>query len=357
MSARVAVIGFDHMHAGDQISVAQQLPQVDLVSVWDDESKRMAEVCGELGIDPDLRYDDLDALVEKTAPDVAVVCSTTDDHRRLAEYFAARGIHVLLEKPFASSLPDAAAMMVAARAGSVLLGVNWPLAWFPVHRTAHRLVEEGRIGRVLEVHYYDGNRGPLFHTHGKRELTPNQISTVKSTAWWYSAAAGGGSLRDYLGYGVTLGTWLRSGELPDTVTARTHVVPGDEVDEQSVVIASYGSGLSTFQTRWGTFTDPWTHQPNPRCGFVLVGAAGTIASHDYANHVVLQDDDHPGGIRVPVDSFPVSSGLADLVRSMSLGEPLTGPLSAELSFAGQRIVEAAADSARMDRTVPLGAYT
>ena len=39
------------------------------------------------------------------------------------------------------------------------------------------------------------------------------------------------------------------------------------------VVARYDLGLSKFETRWGTFTDPWTHQPQPKCGFVVVGTA------------------------------------------------------------------------------------
>jgi glucose-fructose oxidoreductase len=39
-----------------------------------------------------------------------------------------------------------------------------------------------------------------------------------------------------------------------------------EVDEHSVTLARYDCGLSKFETRWGTFTDPWTHRPQPRCG-------------------------------------------------------------------------------------------
>ena len=51
---------------------------------------------------------------------------------------------------------------------------------------------------------------------------------------------------------------------------------GLEVDEHSVSVVRYARGLSTFETRWGTFTDPWTHQPQPKCGFVLKGTDGTI---------------------------------------------------------------------------------
>ena len=61
-----------------------------------------------------------------------------------------------------------------------LLAINWPLAWYPPHRTARRLIAEGEIGEVIEVHYYDGNRGPLWHLADKVERHPPMSSSGKS---------------------------------------------------------------------------------------------------------------------------------------------------------------------------------
>ena len=352
---RVAVVGFEHMHAGDQIAVVTELDSTVLAGVYGDDVDLMTTVCDELAVPSDVRFADLDTLMAGARPDIAVICSTTGEHRRLVEYFASRNVHVLLEKPFAAGIGDAHAMVAAARAGSVQLGINWPLAWYPVHRTAQRLIADGAIGAVTEVHYYDGNRGPLFHTHGKREIDPAAVAATKAATWWYDAAQGGGSLRDYLGYGTTLATWFRDGELPSEISAHVHRAPGDDVDEQAVVVASYPAGLSTFQTRWGTFTDPWTHQPHPRCGFVIVGTGGTIASFDYADAVQLQTDAHPEGVAVPVDTLEPqeSGGIANLVHALDTGTSLTGPISWQTSLAGQRMIEAAHTSAQSGKSVLL----
>jgi glucose-fructose oxidoreductase len=63
------------------------------------------------------------------------------------------------------------------------------------------------------------------------------------------------------------------------------------VDQHSITIVRYdiaNSGLSKFETRWGTFTDPWTNQPQPKCGFVLVGRNGTISTYDYEKQIRVQ---------------------------------------------------------------------
>ncbi len=163
------------------------------------------------------------------------------------------------------------------------------LAWVRGHVTAKRLLDEGRIGDLVEVHFYDGNRGPLYHLADKVEVSDDEVERQKPQSWFYKADRGGGSLIDYLGYGTTLGTWFHNGTAPIEMTAVIDHTPGIEVDQHSVTVARYAQGLSKFETRWGTISDPWTQQPIPRCGFVLVGTKGAIASVDYG-------DNHHGAV-------------------------------------------------------------
>jgi glucose-fructose oxidoreductase len=75
-----------------------------------------------------------------------------------------------------------------------------------IEGTTKRLLDEGTIGQVLEVHDYDGNRGPLWHTADKKDCTAEDVQREKPGSWFYKQDRGGGSLLDYLGYGTTLGT-------------------------------------------------------------------------------------------------------------------------------------------------------
>lgn len=351
---RVAVVGFAHMHAGDQIRTVRATAESVLVGVWDTDPARRDVVADDLGVPAEVRYDDLDVLLDEAAPDVALVCSTTGEHPGLVDRLAGRGVHVILEKPFALTLAEADRMIAASDAAGTVLAVNWPLAWYPAHLTTHRLVAEGLIGAVTEVHYYDGNRGPLTHVHDKKARVDPDLAT-KAASWWYSPEAGGGSLLDYLGYGSTLATWFRDGEMPEVVTALTWGAQGLAVDEQSVVTARYANGLSTFQTKWGTFTDPWVTQPAPPCGFVVVGTAGTITSHDFAPAVLVQTLDHPEPVAHPVDEpRPDQLGaLGHVLHCLRTGSPPTGPSSKEVSRKGQQIVDTAVVSVATGRTTAL----
>lgn len=350
---RVVGINFDHMHMGDNLRMAHEHPDVEIVGICDEDPARMDAVARAFTIPPERVFTDYRRCLEETRPDLAILCPATAEHALWVERVAPHGPHLLVEKPFAASLAEADRMNAAVTASGKLLAINWPLAWYPPHRTSKRLIDEGEIGDIIEVHYYDGNRGPLWHMADKIETAPT--ADRKAASWFYKRDKGGGSLLDYLGYGVTLGTWFLGGQAPIEVTAAVDRPAGLEVDEHSVTIARYERGLSTFQTRWGTFTDPWAHQPQPRCGFVIVGSAGTISSYDYEPAIRVQTHARPEGEIRPVDPIrpPYQNPIQYVIHCIETGAPIGGPLSPATSRTGQRIVDSAALSAREGRTVPL----
>jgi glucose-fructose oxidoreductase len=353
MKIRVAGINFDHMHMGDLLRMAFEHANAEIAGVCDKDRSRMEAAIRNLEIPPERVFTDVDECIEKSRPDFVILCPATARHAEYVERVAPHRVSILVEKPFAASVAEADRMIAAARRHKVMLAINWPLRWVASHCTAYRLLSEGRIGALEEVHYYDGNRGPLWHTAGKIETTPTPAKKRKS--WFYKRALGGGSLLDYLGYGTTLGTWYHQGRKPLEVTAVTDLPNGLEVDEHSITIARYARGLSKFETRWGAFTDPWTCQPQPKCGFVLKGSDGTISSYDYEATVRLQTRNKPEGIDLPAEPLrpPLRNPIEYFIDCLRLDRAPEGPLSPKISRIGQQIVDSAVLSAKLKRTVKL----
>jgi len=354
MTFRVVGISFDHMHMGDLLRQVADHPDAELVGIFDPDRSTMARAVAAFAIPEDRVFTDLDACMA-TKPDLAILCAATADHARYTQALAAYGVHVFVEKPFAATVADARAMIAAMEPTGKLLAINWPLAWVPSHVTAKRLMDEGLIGDLIELHFYDGNRGPLYHLADKVEVSPEEVERQKPNSWWYNRALGGGSLLDYLGYGATLGTWYMNGVAPLEVTCVVDEAPGIEVDQHAITVCRYARGLSKMETRWGTFTDPWTIQPQPKCGFVFVGTDGTIASWDYAADVTVQTRARPQPHSVPADPLPPGrrNAIEYVLGCIASGEALTGPLDLGVSLIGQRIVDTAAQSAREKRTLAL----
>jgi len=346
---RVAGISFEHFHMGDLLRMVAEHPRAEIVGICDDQPMRMESAIRNFSIPAERVFTDHRECMERTKPDLVILCPATARHAWFVEKVAAYGAHLLVEKPFAATLKEADRMIAAAKAHRVKLAINWPLRWVPVHVTAHRLLREGVIGALQEVHYYGGNRGPLRHGADKIETDPGP----KAKSWFYQRSAGGGSLLDYLGYGTTLGTWFHDGVKPLEVTCMMDEPRGLEVDEHSITVARYRCGLSKFETRWGTFTDPWTHQPQPKCGFVLKGTRGTISSYEYERGIRVQTERRPEGFNQPADKLkaPFAKPIQYFIHCLETGRPVDGPLSPAISRIGQQIVDAAVLSARRKQTV------
>jgi glucose-fructose oxidoreductase len=365
----VAGINFDHFHMGDNLRLVAENPQTEIVSICDEDTESstlgLQDTAEEFDVPDDRVYTDHRACLEETEPDIVVLCPSPADHVEWVEKVAEYGVSVILEKGTSLTEDGYDRMIAAMEEGGGKFLTNWPLAWYQSHRTTKRLIDEGIVGEVMEVHYYDGNEGSgrfeqvEYTDAGEMHFSGGSQKEVASAAetWWHQADKGGGSLVDYLGYGTNIATWFRDGELPVEVTTRTNTPEWSQVDIQSNTVAKYeDKGLSTFETRWGTFTDPWVHQPQPKCGFVVKGSEGTISSYDYEETVFVQNEENPAGYEVEVDDLeePVRNQVQYLVHCLENDRDVEfPPLSPYHCRDSNRILLAARESAERDQPVRL----
>ncbi|WP_055325919.1 Gfo/Idh/MocA family protein [Ralstonia solanacearum] len=100
---------------------------------------RIGHVCG---------YADYERLLASGDVDAIYLVLPTDMHRQYALPALQRGIHVLLEKPMATSEADCEAMIDAARLGGAKLMIAYRLHFEPATLAAIELVRAGRLGHV-----------------------------------------------------------------------------------------------------------------------------------------------------------------------------------------------------------------
>ena len=134
-----------------------------------------------------------------------------------------------------------------------------------------------------------------------------------------------------------------------------YIPDGWEVDNHSISIVRYEYGLSKLETRWGTLTSPWILQPQPKCGFVIVGSKGNIASYDYEPTIRVQTEDQQEGYILGVDvaQAPKQDCLQYVIHCIENDLPIEGPLSPETARIGQQIVDTALLSIERGKAVPL----
>jgi len=90
-------------------------------------------------------------LLAAARPDAASVCVPGPVHRAVAVALLDAGVPVLVEKPLATTVDDAAAIVAAAQERNVLCQPGHILRFSPAHRALYDAVRAGRLGQVLAV--------------------------------------------------------------------------------------------------------------------------------------------------------------------------------------------------------------
>jgi UDP-N-acetylglucosamine 3-dehydrogenase len=116
---RVGVVGVGVM-GSNHARVFADLPGVKLVGAADPDHKQRDLVAGVLGCPT---YNDIKGLLD-VGVDAATIAAPTHLHRELAQACIDRGVHVLVEKPIASSVEEGRAIIAAARRAGVTLMVG-----------------------------------------------------------------------------------------------------------------------------------------------------------------------------------------------------------------------------------------
>lgn len=110
-------------------------------------------------------YASVDDLLRDSRVDAVFIASPNSLHAPQTIQAANAGKHVLSEKPMATTVDDAVAMVAACRSNGVKLGIGFELRFHPAHLFARELVEQGAIGRIRLAHgqWARGERGQREH--------------------------------------------------------------------------------------------------------------------------------------------------------------------------------------------------
>ena len=145
---RYAVVGAGWIsQAAFLPGVAQSGNSVVPALVTGDEAKATV-LADRYGIEHVHGYADYDQLLAAGDIDAIYLALPNDMHRQYALPALQRGIHVLLEKPMATSEADCEAMNEAARNGNAKLMIAYRLHFEPATLAAIELVRAGKLGRI-----------------------------------------------------------------------------------------------------------------------------------------------------------------------------------------------------------------
>ena len=334
---RVGLASFAHVHAAGYAALLRERPDVELLAADPDaatappDERRGQDLADDLGVRLLGSYDELFAA----DLDAIIVCTENARHRALVERAAAEGVHVLCEKPLATTVEDAEAMVRACVEAGVLLMTAYPVRFHPAFAALRERVRAGELGSVLAVVGTNNGQAPLA---ARRWFLDREL-------------AGGGSLMDHTVHLADLLDSLLQTQ-PVTVYAQVNqVVHAGVVDVETggLVVLDYGDGLvATIDCSWSA---PASYPSWGGLTLSVEGERGAVTLDAFAERIEVFDDT-VGGLRwarlgVNLDALMLDAFLEG-VRS---GEPVQP--DGGVGLRTLRVVEAAYDSVRRGEPVAL----
>ncbi len=241
---RLAIAGLVHGHVHGFMRAAAGRTDVELVGVHEPDATLLEQFRVKHGLDSKRAFARLDDMLATAKPDAVAAFTNTFDHLAVIDAAAARGVHVMVEKPLAVSMEQARAIERAAARGRIHVLVNYETTWYPSHRTIWRVMHDERAGGVIrKVVAMDGHQGP------------KEIGVQPEFLDWLGDPErnGAGALFDFGCYGANLMTWLMDDQRPVSVTAVTQrlkpaIYP--RVDDEATIVLEYPTAQAIVQASW-----------------------------------------------------------------------------------------------------------
>lgn len=255
---RLAIMSFAHLHAEAYIQNLRANPDVEFIGFADEDDERGRHFAQQFDAPLLPSYEAL--LAEQ--PDGVLVCSENSRHRPLVEMAANAGVHVLCEKPLATNVADAQAMVQVCAENNVKLMTAFPMRFSVPLLEVKALLDAGQLGQV-----YGCN-------------TTNQGECPRHLRNWFvdKDLAGGGALTDHIVHLADVLRWFFGQEVTEVYAETNHILYADEAD-----VETGGLVMLTFEN--GTFAAidcSWSKPPYyPTWGGLaleLVGANGLVTA-------------------------------------------------------------------------------
>lgn len=152
----VGILSFAHLHAHSYASCLQSMPNASLTAIYDDDAKRGRAAVRDYG---GKYFADLEKFLAQDLQAV-IICSENVNHRPHAVAAAEAKKPILCEKPIATTLADARAMIQAAQRNRVSLSVAYPCRYAPPIIETKKQIQSGALGQLLAMTTTNNGQNP-----------------------------------------------------------------------------------------------------------------------------------------------------------------------------------------------------
>jgi predicted dehydrogenase len=329
---RVGIVGCGAVaewHASN--GYAALLDTVELAAACDRRSDRAERIATPFGAKV---YTDFDEMLRDDQIDAVDLCVPHQVHATLAIKALEAGRHVLVEKPIATSVAAAEAMVRTAESKKLTLCVSENYPFLEPFRQARALIKSGELGRLVTL----------------RSHRIGYLSGIWLRDGWRQNAdiAGGGMLLDQ-GCHYTNILRMLGGEIVEVGAFASTTRQDWRGEDTATLILRFASGvIGESLYCWGTRTPDVGHEA------YAFGERGSLDVAAWEPALVLHRPDLPGGKQVVVASGDYAGSFALIIEDFALAArgQRTPTMPGSEGLADLRVVMAAyksIESGKMER--------
>jgi predicted dehydrogenase len=265
------------------------------------------------------------SVLDRKDVDAVTICTPNALHAEMAVTAAEAGKHVLVEKPIATTLADADAMVAAAARGGVVLMTAHNLRFAAPFVAARESVARGDVGVVTGVRASFGHGGPA--------------AWAPDATWFFDRAlSGGGALIDL---GIHMADLLRSVTSDEVVEVAAMTFGSDDgVEDAGAAVLRFANGAV------GSLQASWIAKPGPDHELTIFGTDGTLHLDSRTPLTLHAVGGEAEEVKLPTGIVDPYAAFVDAVTT-GTAPPVTG----EDGRAALAIIDAAYRSAATGATV------
>ncbi len=269
---RAAVIGAGRMGVihGHLLSVYPETEVVGFV----DPNTTLSHYLASQGLRAPL-YPTVEALFAAATPEVVFVCTPTHTHLPVVRDCLRRRVHLFIEKPLATTLADAEAILRLATDAQVVHAAGYVYAHLPIVQAAHDLLKRAVLGDVLRF---------TAHAYVSEVFGPKR-------GWFFQKEqSGGGVVANMASHLLFILGWFFGPFRRVMATTCSHASTMDDSAQAMLTFADGVTGL--LDTSWSM---PGTQMLD--YGLTIAGRRGTLVlgRDRILLHLLAPTDGHEAG--------------------------------------------------------------
>ena len=227
---KIGMLSAAHVHAASYAERLKQIDGVDFAGVWDDDQARGQAFASRFGT----RFFPAPEALLAEQLDGVIICAENARHRPLTELAAPATRYILCEKPIATMLEDAQAMLDVCAAHDARLQIAFPVRFVPAVQQLKQLLDQQALGRIYSLK--TTNHGTM-------------------PGGWFTdpALSGGGAVLDHTVHVVDLLRWFWGAEVTEVYAEIGYGLlhEGVTIDDAGMLSFKLSTGAyGTLDTSW-----------------------------------------------------------------------------------------------------------